>query len=59
MIPLFPGISPNDVVAAKNGLTGIYRLVVPDGTDLMAMIREYQADPNVAYAELNQPVETK
>lgn len=59
MIPLFPDVSPNDAAAVRHGLAGIYKLVVPKGTDLNAMIQEYEADPNVAYAEVNKPVETK
>lgn len=59
MIPLFPDVSPNDAAAVRHGLAGIYKLVVPKGTDLKVMIQEYKADPNVAYAELNKPVETK
>ncbi|OAN47020.1 hypothetical protein A6A03_11200 [Chloroflexus islandicus] len=59
MIPVFPEASLDDPIAVRYGLAGVYKLVVPAGTNLNAMIQEYGADPNVAYAELNQPVETK
>lgn len=59
MIPVFPEASLDDPIAVRYGLAGVYKLVVPAGTNLNAMIQEYSADPNVAYAELNQPVETK
>jgi hypothetical protein len=59
MAPLFPDVSPDDEAAVRSGLAGIYKLIVPKGTDLKAMIEDYEADPNIAYAELNQPVEVK
>ena len=59
MTPVFPDVSPNDAAAVRHGLAGVYKLAVPRGTNLRAMIREYQSDPNVAYAEINTPVETK
>ncbi len=59
MTPVFPDVSPNDAAALRYGLAGVYKLAVPRGTNLRAMIREYQSDPNVAYAEINTPVETK
>lgn len=59
MTRVFPDISPDDEVAARQGLTGIYKLVVPKGTDLATMLRDYEADPHIDYAELNQPYEIK
>jgi hypothetical protein len=59
MVPLFPDVSPDDEAAVRSGLAGIYKLIVPKGTDLKAMIEDYETDPNIAYAELNQPVEVK
>lgn len=59
MIPLFPNVSLNDADAIRNGLAGVYKLEVPPGTNLYAMMREYENDPNVSYAELNAPVEIK
>jgi|GEM_PF-4083505 len=59
MTPVFPDVSPNDAAALRYGLAGVYKLAVPRGTNLRAMIQEYQSDPNVAYAEINTPVETK
>jgi hypothetical protein len=59
MVPVFPNVSQDDEVAARYGLLGIYKLLVPIETDLAAMIRDYRADPHVDYAELNQPYEIK
>ena len=59
MIRVFPDVSPDDDAAARYGLAGIYRLVVPGDTDLAAMIQDYQSDPHIDYAELNQPYEIK
>ena len=59
MTPAFPDVSPNDAAALRSGLAGVYKLAVPRGTNLRGMIREYQSDPNVAYAEINTPAETK
>lgn len=59
MVRVFPDVSPEDEVAIRYGLAGIYKLVVPRGTDLALMIKDYQADPNIAYAELNQRYEIK
>lgn len=59
MIRVFPDVLPDDEAAARYGLAGIYRLVVPGDTDLAAMIRDYQSDPHIDYAELNQPYEIK
>jgi hypothetical protein len=59
MEPLFPDLSPDDEVAARQGLTGIFKLVVPAETNLDSMIAAYRSDPNVDYAELNQIIEAK
>ncbi len=59
MVPVFPDVSPDDEIAARYGLVGIYKLAVPGGTDLDAMIQGYQDDSHIAYAELNQPYEIK
>lgn len=59
MTPLFPNVSLDDAAAVRNGLAGIYKLEVPPGTNLYAMMREYEKDPNILYAELNAPVEIK
>ncbi len=59
MIRVFPDISPDDEAAARYGLAGIYKLVVPRNTDLAAMIQDYRSDPHIDYAELNQPYEIK
>jgi hypothetical protein len=59
MEPLFPDLSPDDEVAARQGLTGIFKLVVPPETNLDSMIAAYRSDPNVDYAELNQIIEAK
>ncbi|MGQ9829613.1 MAG: hypothetical protein ACUVSY_18535 [Roseiflexus sp.] len=59
MIPVFPDVSPTDAAAVRHGLAGVYKLVVAKGTNLRVMIQEYRLDPNIAYAEINTPVETK
>ncbi|MCS7290598.1 MAG: hypothetical protein NZ699_15825 [Roseiflexus sp.] len=59
MIPLFPNVPPDDAAAIRHGLAGVYKLEVPPGTNLYVMMREYENDPNVSYAELNKPVEIK
>ncbi len=59
MVRVFQGISETDDVASKYGLMGIYKLLVPVNTDLKRMIEEYEADPHIEYAELNQTVEMK
>jgi hypothetical protein len=59
MVRVFPEISPDDEVAARHGLAGIYKLLVPEGTDLTAMLQDYKADPHIDYAEPNQPFEIK
>ncbi len=59
MIRVFSGISPDDELADRYGLTGIYRLVILGDADLAAMIRDYQSDPHIDYAELNQIYEIK
>lgn len=55
MVRVFPNVSPDDEVATRYGLANIYLLVVPVGTDLETMVREYRADPHVDYAEINTP----
>jgi hypothetical protein len=59
MVRLFPDISPDDEVAVRQGLTGMFKLIVPAKKDLAAMLKDYQADPNVEYAESNQAFEIK
>jgi hypothetical protein len=59
MIRVFPDVSPDDETAARYGLAGIFKLVVPKNTDLTAMIQDYQTDQHVDYAEMNQPYEIK
>jgi len=59
MIRVFPDVSPEDETAVRHGLAGIYKLVVPQGTDLVTMIRDYKSDRHIDYAELNQPYEIK
>lgn len=59
MVRVFPDVSPDDKAAARHGLAGTYKLLVPEGTDLGAMIRDYQADPHIDYAEPNLSFEIK
>lgn len=56
---VFPDIAAGDEVAARQGLQGILKLVVPGDTDIAAMIAEYQANPHITYVEENKPVEIK
>jgi subtilisin family serine protease len=51
---LFNDIEPGDLIAARLGLNGVFKLTLPPGTDIFAAIAEYQADPSVAYAEPNR-----
>lgn len=55
---MFPNVSPDDEIAVRYGLAGIYLLVVPTGTDPGAMVRDYRSDPHVDYAEINTPYTT-
>jgi len=52
--PVFTHINLADPIAVKYGLAGIFKLTVPTGTDIFAMIAEYQRDPAIAYAEPNR-----
>jgi hypothetical protein len=52
--PVFADFSLTDPVAAQYGLAGVFKLTVPLGTDIFAMIAEYQKDPAIAYAEPNR-----
>lgn len=52
--PLFRSLKATDTLAVKHNLAGIYKLTVPPGTDLFAMISDYQKDAAVAYAEPNR-----
>lgn len=52
-------ISPDDEVAVKAGLAGVYKLVASPGTNLTNMVRDYQADAHIAYAEVNAEFEAK
>ena len=54
MIPLYPDIAPDEEIAARYGLIGVFKLVVPANTDLEQMIAAYTADSHVQYAELNK-----
>lgn len=59
MVKVFSEVSPGDELATRYGLAGIYKLVVPRGTNLAAMVRDYRGDPNIEYAEINQRYEIK
>lgn len=59
MVPLFPDISPDDKVAARYGLAGLFRLIVPADTNLREMIGDYEADTHIDFVEMNKPVEIK
>lgn len=51
--PVFKQIDLTDSVATKYGLAGVFKLTVPVGTNIFAMISEYLRDPAIAYAEPN------
>jgi hypothetical protein len=53
MVPVFASVSPDDDIAARHGLAGVFKLVAPAPQDLAAMIVDYEADPHIAYAETN------
>lgn len=59
MVPLFPEISPDDEVAARQGLAGIYRLTIPPARDLDSLLADYRSDENVEFAEFDRPFEVK
>ncbi len=52
--PVFTHLDLGDPIAVRYGLAGVFRLTVPVGTDILAMIAEYQGDPAIAYAEPNR-----
>ncbi len=54
MIPVFIEISPTDSLAQIYGLRGIFKLIVPAGTDILTMIEDYSAIPVIKYAEVNR-----
>ncbi|MGQ9550759.1 MAG: S8 family serine peptidase, partial [Roseiflexus sp.] len=54
IVPLFDEIGPADQTALHYGLHGMYKVVVPMGVDIFAMIADYSADPAIAYAEPNR-----
>lgn len=54
---LFPDIEPGDYDAIEEGLDGIFKVVMPKETDLIAMISDYEADPHIEYAEGNLIIE--
>jgi subtilisin family serine protease len=54
IVPLFADLEPDDITAASHGLAGVFKLTVPEGTDILTMVAEYQAEPAIAYAELNR-----
>jgi hypothetical protein len=54
IVPVFKHLSVADPAARRHGLDGILKLTVPAGTDIFAMIEEYQTDPAIAYAEPNR-----
>lgn len=51
---LFANLNETNPLAVKHGLTSVIKLTVPYGTDIFAMIADYQADANVLYAEPNR-----
>jgi len=51
--PVFTQVDPADPIATKYGLAGVFKLTVPAGTDIFAMIADYQRHPAISYAEPN------
>lgn len=51
---VFTQVDLADPIAIQYGLAGVFKLTVPAGTDIFAMIAEYQRDPAIAYAEPNR-----
>ncbi len=51
---LFADLDQTNALAVKHGLTSVVKLTVPLGTDIFAMIADYQDDANVLYAEPNR-----
>lgn len=56
MIPVYPDVSADDEQAVKYGLAGVFKLVVPGDTKIEDLIKAYEADPHIEYAEVNSPV---
>ncbi len=52
--PVFTHFDLTDPIAVQYGLAGVFKLIVPAGTDIFTMIAEYQRDPAIAYAEPNR-----
>ena len=61
MVPLFPDLTAGDETADQYNLSGVYKLIVvlPADTDLTAVVRDYDASPNIGYAEINTEYEIK
>jgi hypothetical protein len=59
MVRVFNDVSQEDEAAVRYGLAGVYRLVLPTGTDLVRAQQDYETDPYIDYAEPNQPYEIK
>lgn len=51
--PVFTQVDLVDSIITQYELAGVFKLTVPAGTDIFAMIAEYQRDPAIAYAEPN------
>lgn len=52
--PVFSLVKAHDPIAIKHALGGVFKLTVPFGTDIFAMIAEYEQSPVIAYAEPNR-----
>ncbi len=55
MVRIFPTIAPDDQAAIRNGLAGVFKLVTRTRVAPRAMLRDYQADPHIDYAEPDAP----
>lgn len=57
MVPVFPDLSEEDLLAEQYGLANIYLLRLPAHMKLEQVIRDYVADPHIEYAEVNAQFE--
>lgn len=59
MTAVYPNVAADDKTAVRYGLAGVFKLVVPRGTNLEELIADYEADPHIDYAEPNAPAAIK
>ena len=59
MEKVFPGIAADDDVAARYGLAGVFKLEVDANTDVGEMIKDFENNPFIDYAESEQTFEIR